>query len=374
LRVVHVVTGLGLGGAETVLSRLVTNTPDIAHAVISLGGPEWYSRALEEAGIEVHHLNMLSVSPAGLIRLRRIVRAFRPDIIQCWMYRANFVGGVVGRMTGVPTIWNIRASSLHPLGFGSRLLARGGGRIAPWLSDFVVNCSARSSEVHGRLGYARLPGMVIPNGYDLTRFTPDESTRRRVREDLGIESGTFLVGSIARWHEQKDIPNLLAAVRIAADSGVPIKCLLVGSGLDEQNSQLREAIDRAGCDNLVMLLGRRADIADVARSMDLHILASSGAEGFPNAVAETMACGTVNVVTDVGDSAMIVGEAGWIVPPRQPQRIADAILDAHRESSGSPKQWQTRRSAARARIVGNFSLERMIDAYRELWLRFANSA
>jgi glycosyltransferase involved in cell wall biosynthesis len=71
---------------------------------------------------------------------------------------------------------------------------------------------------------------------------------------------------------------------------------------------------------------------------------------------------------------MIVGEAGWIVPPRQPQRIADAILDAHRESSGSPKQWQTRRSAARARIVGNFSLERMIDAYRELWLRFANSA
>jgi glycosyltransferase involved in cell wall biosynthesis len=370
LRVIHVVTGLALGGAETVLSRLVTNMPDITHAVVSLGGPEWYSRVLEDAGVEVHHLNMRSLSPGGLVRLRRIVRGFRPDVIQCWMYRANLVGGLVGRLAGVPTVWNIRCSSPEGLRLGSRLAAYAGGVLAPMAADFIINCSTRSTELHRKLGYARSPGTVIPNGYDLEGFTPDDSAAPRLRDGLGMDPGTFLVGSISRWDRQKDLPNLLAAVRIAADAGVPIRCLLAGAGLDEQNEALRREIGRSGCTQLVTPLGRRSDVIDLARAIDLHVLASS-VEGFPNAVAETMACGTVNVVTDVGDSATIVGETGWVVPPRDPKALGEAIAEAYRERQNSASQWKARQSAARARIVENFSLEKMVSAYRALWENLA---
>jgi glycosyltransferase involved in cell wall biosynthesis len=117
-------------------------------------------------------------------------------------------------------------------------------------------------------------------------------------------------------------------------------------------------------------LGRRSDVIDLARAIDLHVLASS-VEGFPNAVAETMACGTVNVVTDVGDSATIVGETGWVVPPRDPKALGEAIAEAYRERQNSASQWKARQSAARARIVENFSLEKMVSAYRALWENLA---
>jgi glycosyltransferase involved in cell wall biosynthesis len=107
--------------------------------------------------------------------------------------------------------------------------------------------------------------------------------------------------------------------------------------------------------------------------MDLHLL-SSITEAFPNAVAETMLSGTPNVATDVGDAAMIVGATGWVVPPRDPSKLAEAIEQAYREFRASPGRWEKRRAAARSRIVENFSLERMVAAYRAIWHRFAGPA
>jgi glycosyltransferase involved in cell wall biosynthesis len=370
LRVLHVVTGLGLGGAETVLSRVIAATPGITHEVICLSGPQWYSDVLEARGIRVHHLNMRSVSTSGLMRIRRLIRDSGPNVIQCWMYRANLLGGLVGRFSGVPTIWNIRCSSLDRLGISPRLVAYAGGALAPWVSDFVINCSIRSSDLHRKLGYGRAPGAVIPNGYDTSQFAPDKSVRKKLREELGISPDTFLIGSISRWDPQKDIHNLLAALRLAADHGVAAKCLLVGGGLDDRNDDLRNEILRCGCSDLVLTVGRRADVNELANAIDLHVL-SSITEGFPNVVAETMLSGTPNVVTDVGDAAMIVGDTGWVVPPRDPHRLAQSIESAYNEWRLSPKQWHRREKMARKRVVDNFSLDRMIEAYEDVWRRFA---
>jgi glycosyltransferase involved in cell wall biosynthesis len=370
LRVLHVVPGLGLGGAETVLSRLVTGTTGISHEVICLGGPGWYSVVLEKAGIPVHHLGMDSVSIGGMMRIRQLIGQSRADVLQCWMYRANLVGGLVGRLSGIPTIWNIRASSLESLRLRSRLVAYAGGAATPWIPDYVINCSARSSELHSALGYARVPGSVIPNGYDPSLFFPDDAVGAKTREALGIRSDTFLIGTIGRAHPQKDIPNLLAALKIASQQGVQMKCLLVGIGLFGGNERLLQQIRDMGYEDIVLTLGQRSDVADLARAIDLHVLASAG-EGFPNVVAETMLSGTVNAVTDVGDAALIVGDTGWVVPPRDPQRLARSIENAYNEWRSSPEQWNRRRNMALERIAENFSLDRMIDAYETVWRRCA---
>jgi glycosyltransferase involved in cell wall biosynthesis len=124
---------------------------------------------------------------------------------------------------------------------------------------------------------------------------------------------------------------------------------------------------------LVVPLGPRSDIPNIARAFDLHVLASCGGEAFPNVVAETMLSQTPNVVTDVGDSAFMVGGSGWVVPPRDPQRLADAIIAAHREWEDDVGRWQARRAAARERIERNFSIDAMARAYEDVWRRVAGA-
>jgi glycosyltransferase involved in cell wall biosynthesis len=104
--------------------------------------------------------------------------------------------------------------------------------------------------------------------------------------------------------------------------------------------------------------------------LDLHVLASL-TEGFPNVVAETMLSAVPNVVTNVGDSGVIVGETGWIAPAGDPERLAAAIEEARAEWSTTPQKWAERRKAARKRIANSYSLAQMVRAYEEVWREVA---
>jgi glycosyltransferase involved in cell wall biosynthesis len=371
MRILHVIGGLGQGGAETVLYRLIAETPDIAHEVAVLSGPGRYSEVLEAIGTRVHHLGR---GFRALPRLRSVVRNSGPGLIQCWMYRANLMGGIAGRIARIPVIWNNRGSAGAPIGRASSLLARACGLLAGSIPQFVVNCSVRSAEEHARIGFAAADGAVVPNGYDPAELRPDEEARAATRAALGIATDTFAIGTITRWIGYKDVPNLLQALSILRNRGIDATCLLVGNDLGPENNELASAIRAAGAGHNVVPLGRRRDVPQLARAVDLHVLASAGGEGFPNAVAETMVSGTPNIVTDVGDAAMIVGDTGWVVPPGDPCKLAEAIEQAYRELRASPGQWEERRIAARSRIVDNFSLERMVATYRAIWQRFAGQA
>ena len=376
LRVVHVIGGLELGGAETLLYRLATHSiPGIEQHVICLGEPDWYSSRLDEQGIAVHHLGMNSPLTvlARLRDLRVVLRKIDPDVIQSWMYFANMLSALVARRSGTPVVWGIHNSSFERVGLPSRLCAYSSGAAAGRLASFVVNCSQHSSELHARLGYSAVSNTVIANGYDASAFWPDPDARASTRRALGIDDDAFIIGSIARWHAHKDIPNLLRAVRLAADGGVPLRCLLIGRGLGPDNRELAAEIRNAGCQDLVLPLGTRSDIQDLARALDVHVL-SSRSEAFPNVVAETMLSGTPNVVTDVGDSAAIVGDQGWVVPAARPERLAEAITEAWRESSQDPTRWKSRRDSARRRIAEKFTFEKMAEAYAGIWRELARAS
>jgi glycosyltransferase involved in cell wall biosynthesis len=378
LHVLHVIGGLDLGGAETLLYRLATHpSADVRHEVICLGSRGWYSSLLQKTGIVVHHLGMSSPPSAlrGIGTLRRLIRSRKPDVIQSWMYFANVLTGLAGRSVGVPVLWSIHATNVGRCGLATRICAYGGGASARWLTNYVVNCSQRSAEVHARLGYSRAPNAVIPNGYDPTVFYPDEDARASARAALGIAGETFVVGSISRWHTDKDVPLLLRAMALAESRGIDACCVLVGRGLDESNSELSGAIERAGLKSRVITLGLRDDVAEILRLLDLHVL-SSRTEAFPNVIAESMLCGVPNVTTDVGDSTHIVGNTGWSVPPGDAEGMAGGIEQAYREWREQPDDWQQRREAARQRIIDHFTFDRMVQAYEKLWreLAFASHA
>lgn len=371
--VLHVIGGLGLGGAEALLYRLATYPSGVTHEVICLGGRGWYSDKLERSGIRVEYIRMRRAwsVPLGLVRLYRVIKQRNADVVQTWLYFSNLLAGAMARLGGTPVVWGIHCESPYPYGIVQRSLGYAGGKTARWIPQFVVSCSTTAAEGHSKLGYGAADGATIDNGYDPQAFHPDDAHRAETRAALGIPATGFLVGSISRWSDYKDIPTLLKAISLCASRKLPLQCVLVGNGLSTHNQELTKAIAENGCAHCIIRIGRRDDVQEFARAFDLHVL-SSTTESFGNTIAETMLSGTPNVVTDCGGPPLVVGETGWVVPPRDPERLATAIEQAWREWKGKPRQWEARRLASRARIVERFSFDAMAAKYEEVWHQVAN--
>jgi len=348
LNVSHIISGLDDGGAEAVLYRLCRYDDPERHHVISLGSEGKYGPLLKEVGVKVDVLNMPRgrLTLRGMWRLFRLLRTSRADVVQTWMYHADLVGGVVARLAGKRRVfWGIHHTTLDPeMSSRSALIAaRLSARLSKLVPSKIICCAEKSAEIHAGIGYDERNMLVIPNGYDLTQFKPDPFAGQHLRQSLGIDEDMPLLGFVARYDPQKDHSNLIAALGVAMRKGQNFHCLLVGSGLDEDNEIIVEQIRKEGLFPRVSLLGRRDDIPAVMNALDLHVMSSVG-EAFPNVLAEAMACGTPCVSTDVGDAAI-------------------AVLLAERNSAA----WSARREAARQHIANQFSIERMVESYRDVW-------
>ncbi|MGS1009297.1 glycosyltransferase family 4 protein [Achromobacter anxifer] len=376
LRVLHVITGLGQGGAESVLFRLATYSgADVEHVVVSLTDDGIYGERLRAAGVAVHALGMKRgrVSLGGFMALRSLIARTRPDAVQTWMYHADLIGGLAARLAGVRAIaWGIRNSGEHleRSSRSARLVLRACALLSGRVPKAIVCAAQKSAERHADKGYERARMVVIANGYDLSRFAPNDEARQRVRAQWGLPQEAPAIGCVARWDPLKDHANLLRAVaalvRDGRDAG--LRCVLIGRGMDHENAELAALIDRLGLRDRLVLAGPSDDVPAAMNGLDLHVL-SSCAEGFPNVVAEAMACGVYCVVTDVGDAAYIVGDAGVVVPPEQPEALARGIETALREvaSRGRARAGE----AGRSRVLENFDLARMVQSYIAVWRRIS---
>lgn len=376
LRVMHVITGLGQGGAESVLLRLATY-PEAAveHTVVSLTDEGIYGERLRAAGVAVHALGMKRgrVSLGGFLALRALIARARPDAVQTWMYHADLIGGLAARLAGVRAIaWGIRNSGEHleRSSRSARLVLRACALLSGWVPRAIVCAAQKAAERHADKGYRRDRLVVVSNGYDLSRYTPDEAARARVRAQWGLADDAPVIGCVARWDPLKDHANLLRAiaalVRDGRDGG--LRCVLIGRGMAADNPELGALIDRLGLRERLVLAGPSDDVPAAMNGLDLHVL-SSCAEGFPNVVAEAMACGVYCVVTDVGDAAYIVGDTGVVVPPEQPEALARGIETALREVAARGRERAGQ--PARARVLERFDLARMVQSYIAVWRRIS---
>jgi glycosyltransferase involved in cell wall biosynthesis len=213
---------------------------------------------------------------------------------------------------------------------------------------------------------------VIYNGYDLSKFSFNEKERAALRQEWRITSRTPLIGMIARFNPEKDHENLIQALAILKREGwVNLRCVLVGTDMNQANQQLMDWLTGYDVHDLVLLAGPRIDVPLVMSAIDLNVLSSSS-EGFPNVLAEAMAAGTPCVSTDVGDAAAILGDTGWIVPPRDPAALARAIAEALLETA-QQDTWRVRQERARARVANHFEISRMVSKYHQIWGNSAES-
>lgn len=368
MKILHVISGLDVGGAQMMLLRLARHaSPGVAHAVVSLTHADPMGRRFEEIDVPVQALRMRGFFdlPVAIRAIRRRLREEQPDLLQTWLYHADLVGGLAAWGLGVPVLWNLRHTDLTP-GRNKRttLWAM---RACSWLSSRlprrIISCSRTAARVHAATGYDSARMTVIPNGLDTQHFRPAPESAGAVRRELGLGDGAVLVGSVGRFHPQKDPHTLLEAAALVLSDRPDTHLVLVGQGFTAENVELATLIERLGIRRQVHLMGERRDIARLDAAFELFVSSSAG-EGFSNAILEAMACGVPCVATDVGDSADIVGDTGRIVSPGDVTALAGAWAEILDRDRADRKLIGER---ARERIVKFFSIQRIRDRYEEVW-------
>jgi|SRR5690625_1251713 len=372
MHIVHIITGLNNGGAEGVLYRLCKHDKANKHTVISLLDMGKYGPLLEKEGVTVHCLEMPRGRPnlKGLSKLYRLLKKEKPTVVQTWMYHADLIGGVVARLAGIKAVlWNIRHSTLVK-GQSKRstiLVAKICAIFSHFIPKKIICCAHSALEVHSNIGYAKNKMTVIENGYELDLYTPNDSLGQKIKKELNLPTGIPILGMVGRYDPQKDHQGLLTALKLVKDRGVNFLFLLVGPEINQQNQELISQIEKYNLTEDVLLLDQRKDIPALMNALDIHILSSAYGEGFPNVVAEAMACGTPCIATDVGDAAKIVGKTGWIVPPKQPKALSLAIGQSIDELNSESKSWQKKQGNCRERILSCFDIKVMIEKYQKNW-------
>lgn len=365
-RVLHVISGLGSGGTEGVLSRLVINgnREEVVSGVVSLTDEGIHGATLRAAGIPVWVARMPKGLPTWGYRraLARAVREFRPDVISGWLYRGNLAAlGASRDAGGAPVVWNIR-HSLHewkrerPL-FRLTVVANRWRIDRP---DLVVYNSHAARDQHRDFGFLAHQDRVIPNGFDLERFRPDAQARSRWRGQWGVAEDQVVVGLVARWHPVKNHAGFLEAAARCLRAHPRTVFVLAGDGCDRNNAELVALAERADLGNHLILMGRVEGVEGVTAALDLAVNASFG-EAFSNAVGEALACGVPCLATSVGDSRKIVGENGWTVEPDALSQGLSGMVALGREGLAAKAR------GARERMEAEYRLETMNERFAECY-------
>lgn len=372
--ILHVLPDLGVGGAELMMKRLVEahlSDPRHEHRVVSLRSVGPVGAMLQARGIRVDALGIQGAAGAvpTLLRLVRIIRSARPDIVQTWMYHSDLLGGLAARLAGCRRIvWGVRASDFDVgVARSTRLIRRLCARLSSRVPTKIVYVAEAARRVHEQLGYDRDRSVVIPNGFIVPENPPDSSHFRRT---LGIPSGAFLIGAAGRFNPLKDFTTFVRAAARCIGSHSDVHVVMAGCGLTADNAELAGWIAETGYADRFHLLGERSDLSDVLASLDLFCL-SSLQEGLPNVVGEAMAVRVPCVVTDAGDAALLVGDTGLVVSPADEAALAAALGAVIRMPCEHRREHGRR---ARDRIVQCFSMEAIQARFEHLYAELVGDA
>lgn len=371
-KITFIITGLAVGGAETMLLKLLQNIDRSIFnvSVICLSSRGALAEKFELNNIKVYTLNMKAglPSPIKFIKLLKLLHYLKPELVQTWMYHADLLGGLASRLLNVrPVVWNIRQADISLQ--GTKKLTSIIMKICAFISNYIpaqiLTCSNLAYKVHSEIGYNRDKMDVIPNGFDLEFFQRDHKARLYLRSELGIPSQAPVIGIVGRYDPLKNHQGFIDMAQKVLVAKPNTHFLLAGTGIDHDNPFLVEAIAHTGNVSNFHLLGRRDDIPAVMSTLDV-LVSSSHSEAFPNVLGEAMACEVPCAVTDVGDSAEIVGSTGRVVAAGNMDALANKVL----ELLCLPKDEKVLLGqSARERVVEYFDIKKIVCRYQDLYLK-----
>jgi glycosyltransferase involved in cell wall biosynthesis len=369
LRILHVISGLRIGGAETALYRLVTGSGagQCSHAVAALTPDGAMGPRLREAGVELVTFDFKRSPLSHFLGLALFIRRTRPDIVQTWMYHADMFGGLAARLTGNRNvIWGIRTTELQQGDARATVAVRSVcARLSRWIPHTIVCVAEAARRSHVEAGYDAGRMVVVPNGFDLSRLVTAPGQASRLRAQCGFGADELVIGTLGRFNHNKDQRNFVRAAGLLAQRNDHVRFLMAGRGLDPGNAELRHWLGKTGRAERFALLGERADMPVCLEAMDIFCL-SSRTEAFPNVVGEAMAMAVPCVVTDVGDAAMLVADTGVVVPKEDSAALADGMARLSLMTPDARRQLGRR---AKERIHAEFAMARACARFEAVYQR-----
>lgn len=363
IKVLHIISGLRQGGAESVLYHLLKNIDDRKqHVVVSLSGPDFFWGKIQMLNVNLYQMDFRNKFLVEALRLLNVIRKEKPDVIHTWMYHANIIGGVLGRMRGIKNIvWGIHHA--NPKSFKrltkAYVVVLLNKIFSYWLPRNILYPGRTCAKLHEEFGFDKSKSIVVHNGFDIG----DNGDSSGYSSDDRSVNGFRLI-YVGRWNPIKDHRTLLEAASIVIEKYPNVSVAMYGDQIDTANNALIKLLSNyPKLVPHVKLHGVTDDINRAYRNSDLLVL-SSLEESFSNVICEAMANGVPCVSTDVGEARNVIRDSGWVVPVGDPVSLANAMLEFFNENELSRR---ARSARAKQIIVEHYSLSRMVSMYTSLW-------
>lgn len=356
MRILFLIRQMNEGGAQRQLYELARGMRDRGNIVSVI--TFYHGGRFEEILKSEPDVTYICLNKSGrfdnlpfFLRLLRTIRDFRPDILHGYLTGANLFSILLRPfLPRTRVVWGIRNAGVVALG-ADRHLARV-EKFAARFAHLLIANSAAGKDFCLRNGVSPSRIAVVHNGIDTGMFRPNPEARSLTRSALGIPLDMLVVGIVGRLAANKDHETFLKAAAIFSAKHPNARFVIVGSGPLE--AILKRQAEVAGLNPMVTWVGSTAEIQRIYPAFDM-LVSSSVVEGFANVIAEAMACGVPVVATDVGDSAVILGETGVVIPPRSPGAIAQGMEKLL--SLLGPEL----SAVTRARILSNFTLSTLAE-------------
>lgn len=374
IRLAFLIRSLNRGGSERQLAELAAHLDPRAFDVLVLtfypGGGVWEELVTHPTvRLESLHKRGRWDIVACAWHLARVLRAWRADILHTYLVEPSIYGLLATRLApGPAVVWAVRASNIDFSLF--ERINRVTFRVAAWLSrfaDLIVANSEAGRTHHVKSGYASARFITIQNGIDTNRFRPAKDARTTARAAWKVADDQFVVGVSARLDPLKDHPTLLKAIADLCRQFPNVRLVCCGAGSDEYLRNMRILARDLGIFDRVLWVGEEPQMEAAYAGFD-SLCSSSTSEGFSNSIAEAMACGVPCVVTDVGDSAEIVGDTGYVVPAHDPQALARALATL---LVLTPSERSALGERARVRIVTKYQIATMVARTTAMYRKLA---
>lgn len=365
LKILHVITGLNIGGAETALSNVVLSKKDKSSMVVSLTSLGSLGQNLVDQGFTVVALNLKFYNPLLIIyKLYKLIRHHKPMIVQTWLYHADLIGGLSAKLAGVKFIvWGIRTTELKKGSYMTAIIRKISAWLSYWIPTKIIVVAESAREKHSNLGYDTSKMLVIPNGFNVQDFDVRSELVVDFKNALSIKKNDFIIGCVGRLSQVKGQDVFIKSARIILQSFPNTKFLMVGRGLEGGNQEVTSLFKKNDQLENFILLGERSDVHVCLKAMDIFCVPSRS-EGFPNTLGEAMLTGVPCVSTDAGDASILGGTDVPIARVDDPEDLASKLIEM---MNNSDKERQLIGQRLTQRIVDEYPLEFMIRRYHNFY-------
>lgn len=367
-KIVHIIIGLDVGGAELMLKRLVLNSQKkgiFQHEVISLTNLGTIGCFLKESGIPVYELNMNSIFSLFKVYfyLVKILKKIKPDVVQTWMYHSDLIGGLAAKSIGINNIiWGIRNTELDSnSGIIKKTIRKSCALLSYKIPKKIICVANKAKTSHENIGYCEEKMLVIPNGFDIHRFNVNNELRYKYRHELKVGHDRLVIGNIGRFTPAKNQVNFIKACLLLLKKGYEFDVIIAGRDISLNNFEIKQLV---GDKKNFKVVGEIDQPEKFYNAIDVFCL-SSITEGFPNVLGEAMATKRICLTTDAGDAKEILGNCGYHINGFTSDEIAKSI-----EINILSKEYSTIKKLgeiARLEIIKKYSLEKIVSDFEKLY-------